>query len=341
MTESSRSNRGDGIGIEFTGAIVRGVLLDRHVAGRLKAAAEVGISSARDDQSVVDALVRLRAELGGAPVPTRVALFPAGSTMHRVDVTGRSGPELNTLRSALERDLGVSSSVLIDDGPRRWLMAVRWDDSAVRRLEELVERAGFVDVAIDPSPVALCRVVPVGASSVRRDAGSDDTFDVIVRGIPIVACATESIGRQTPGLSIGRSAVSIAMFDDVDDPSEIVSLVQRVVDVQSTDTATDQASEPSDAPALRIADEAYPPYPAHDIRAPQRQCVALGAAVGAAGLSGRIRPIDMMLPPFTTDDGLERPWAIERMSTLAPRATARPVSPTKRLVGRVLPRRRR
>ena len=291
---------------------------------------------------MLDALVRLRAELGGAPVPTRVALFPAGSTMHRVDVTGRSGPELNTLRSSLERDLGVSSSVLIDDGPRRWLMAVRWDDSAVRRLEELVERAGFVDVAIDPSPVALCRVDARRARRVCDATPAATTRSTSsLRGIPIVACATEAIGRQSPGLGIGRSAVSIAMFDDVDDPSEIVSLVQRVIDVQSTDTATDQASEPSDGPALRIADEAYPPYPAHDIRAPQRQCVALGAAVGAAGLSGRIRPIDMMLPPFTTDDGLERPWAIERMSTLAPRATARPVSPTKRLVGRVLPRRRR
>ena len=118
-----------------------------------------------------------------------------------------------------------------------------------------------------------------------------------------------------------------------------------LIDAQATDTATDtetdRASEPGDRPALRIGDEAYPPYPAHDIRAPERQCVALGAAVGAAGLSGRIRPIDMMLPPFTTDDSLERPWAIERMSTLTPRAVPRPVSPSKRLVGRILPRRRR
>ena len=335
MTEWPRSSRGDGIGLEVTSSIVRGVVLDRRVAGRLKVAAEVGVASMRDDQSVLDALVRLRAELGKAAFPTRVAFFPPGATMHRIDVTGRSGPELNGLRGSLETDLGISSTVLIDDGARRWLMAVRWDDAAVRRLEELVERAGFVDVAVDPSPVALCRVMPAGASNVRRDAATDEAFDVIVRGTPVVACAIESIGRQPPGLSIGGTEVSVATFDDLDDPAEIVSQVQRVIEADIAAHRTDDGFE------LRLADIEYPRFPAHDIRAPERQCVALGAAVGAAGLSGRIRPIDMMLPPVTVGDSIERPWAIERMSTLTPRADPRPVSPTKRLVGRVIPRRRR
>jgi len=164
-----RVGRGDGIGIELTRGVVRGVLLAADDPHRLHAATEVGIRHFDDDRSVLDALIRLRAELGPSRAPTRVALFPPGSTLHRVDVTSLTGPELNVTRSRLLQADGVSSTVLIDDGPRRWLFAVRWDDPLVRRLEELVEHAGFVDVAIDPSPVALSRVL-VDSVMARRDA---------------------------------------------------------------------------------------------------------------------------------------------------------------------------
>ncbi len=331
MNERARSTRGDGIGIEFTRAVVRGVALGRDTPGRLRAAAEVGIGAAHDDRAVLDALVRLRAELGGAAGPTHVALFPPGSTMYRIDVTGRSGPELNALRSALERNHDVSSTVLIDDGPRRWMMAVRWDEQVVRRLEELVERAGFVDVAIDPSPVAVGRVVPPGTTSVRRDAAMDESFDVVLRGVPIVACTVESIGREVPGLEAASTSVSTTIFEELSEPVEIVAEVARTVDDQPMSRDV----------TLLLADEDYPPYPTHDIRAPGRQCVALGAAVGAAGLSGRIRPIDMMIPAPAASESLDRPWAIERLSTLPAKSQPSPVGHTKRLVGRVLPRRRR
>ena len=330
-TRSRKAARGDGIGIEFTRTVVRGVALGHDTAGRVRAAAEVGIASARDDRAVLDALVRLRAELGGPPVPTRVAMFPAGSTMHRIDVTGQSGPELNAVRSALERNHAVSSTVLVDDGPRRWMMAVRWDEQIVRRIEELVERAGFVDVAVDPSPLAVARVLPAGTTSSRRDAATDESFEVVLRGVPIIACAVESIGRQTPGLEVGRASVSTAVFEELADPVDIVAEVARTIDGRTT----------SDDVTLVVADEAYPPYPPHDIRAPERQCVALGAAVGAAGLSGRIRPIDMLIPSQPAAESLDRPWAIERLSTLPARSDTPRVNPAKRLLGRVLPPRRR
>jgi hypothetical protein len=331
MTERAQLGRGQGIGIEFTASVVRGVALGRETDGRLRAAAEVGIASARDDRAVLDALVRLRAELGGARGPTRVALFPPGSTMHRIDVTGRSGPELNALRSGLERDHRVSSTVLIDDGPRRWMMAVRWDEQVVRRLEELVERAGFVDVAIDPSPVAVARVVVPGTTSLRRDAAVDESFEVVLRGVPVIACTVESVGREIPGLEVATAPVSIAVFEELAEPVEIVAEVTRTIDDQPMRREF----------TLVLADDPYPPYPTHDIRAPERQCVALGAAAGAAGLSGRIRPIDMMIPAPTASESLDRPWAIERMSSVPVKSPPSPVSQTKRLVGRVLPRRRR
>lgn len=329
-----RTGRGDGIGLEFTTAVVRGVALDGAMPGRLRSAAEVGIEDLRDDRAVLDALIRVRAELGHAVGPTRVAMFPPGSTMHRIDVTGRSGPELNVLRSTIERTQQISSTVLIDDGPRRWMLAVRWNEEFVIRVEELVERAGFAEVTVDPSPVALARTLPAGTTFARRDAATDEAFDVVVAGVPVAAGSIVSIGRQTPGLMACDVPISTIAFDELVDPVDIVAQVERVFD-QCV------AAQSDGDWSLVAGDVVYPPYPVHDIRAPTRQCVALGAAVGAAGLAGRIRPIDMTSQLTFADGAMDKPWAIEQVSTLPPRATPRPVTPTKRLVGRIVPRRRR
>jgi hypothetical protein len=129
-----KSSRGDGIGIEFTPTVVRGVRLAHDEAGHLRAAAEVGINSAGDDTALLDSLVRLRAQLGGVRVPTRLALVPPGSALHRVEATGLAGAELNQLRTNLRVDHQISSTVLVDDGPRRWMIGVRWNEATVRRL---------------------------------------------------------------------------------------------------------------------------------------------------------------------------------------------------------------
>jgi hypothetical protein len=121
----------------------------------------------------------------------------------------------------------------------------------------------------------------------------------------------------------------IGWFDDVDEPQELVAQIHRLLE---------------DAPpvecGLTLSDVAYPEFPPHDLRAPQRQCVALGAALGAAGLSGRLRPVDMLLPVASTSDELERPWAIERVSNLPSPRQPVTIGPAKRFVARLLPRRR-
>jgi hypothetical protein len=78
--------------------------------------------------------------------------------------------------------------------------------------------------------------------------------------------------------------------------------------------------------ALRVADRPYPPFPRHDLRAPQRVVVALGAAAGAAGLAGRLRPVDVVAPTHQLPDVLPRPWAIERV--VAEPATSERTTPT-------------
>jgi hypothetical protein len=322
--------RGDGVGIEVTSGVLRGVRLGSSEPGRMVAAAEVAVANPLDDRAMVNALVRLGAELGDARVPTRLAMFPPGSTLSRVDATGLTGVDLNALRARLAATRNATSSVLVDDGPRRWLVAVSWDDAEIRRIEELTERAGFIDVAVDPSPLALARVVRDEITHLRRDAATDQSFGALTaRGVVVAASALESVGRMTPGLACSDATMSIGWFDDIDEPHELVAQIHRLLE---------------DAPpvecGLALADVPYPNFPPHDLRAPQRQCVALGAAVGAAGLAGRLRPVDMLLPVASTSNELERPWAIERVSNLPSPLQPVTIGPTKRFVARLLPRRR-
>ena len=205
-------------------------------------------------------------------------------------MTSLTGPELNVTRSRLLQVDGVSSTVLIDDGPRRWLFAVRWDDPLVRRLEELVEHAGFVDVAIDPSPVALSRVL-IDSVMARRDAALGESFEVVLAGVPIAAVASDGVGRQPPELVTSSAPISLALFDGLTDPADLAAQIQ-----QAATFGLDGLAPPAPMSSLDLAGVAHLSYPQHDIRSPQRQCVALGAAIGAAGLAGRLRPIDMMLP---------------------------------------------
>jgi hypothetical protein len=294
------------------------------------AAAEVAIANRFDDRAMVDALLRLRAELGDARVPTRVAMFPAGSTLSRVDATGLTGVDLNALRGELAASRGATSSVLVDDGPRRWLVGVSWDDTEIRRIEELTERAGFIDVAVDPSPLALVRVMAGEITHVRRDAAPDQSFGALTsQGVVVAASALDSVGRMTPGLACSDAALSVGWFDDVDEPQELAAQVHLLL----------EDARPVER-GLTLADVAYPDFPPHDLRSPQRQCVALGAAVGAAGLAGRLRPVDMLLPMASTSNQLERPWAIERLSNLPSPQQPVTIGPTKRFVARLLPRRR-
>lgn len=71
----------------------------------------------------------------------------------------------------------------------------------------------------------------------------------------------------SPELTFGDAAMSVGWFDDLDEPQELVEC------------------------GLTLAGVAHLDFPPHDLRAPQRECVALGAAVGAAGLAGQPEPV--------------------------------------------------
>jgi hypothetical protein len=334
----SRLSLGNGIGIECTTTVLRGARLDSTADGGVAAAAEVAVRSWDDDRSLLDSLLRMKAELDAPPVPTRLAIFLATATLQRFDVTGASGPELNGRRAALEETHGIRSTVLVDDGPRRWLIGVRWDERQVARLEEIAERAGFVDNAIDPSPVALARVLSPGITSARRAAATNEAFEMIVDGtVPVVAGSIDPVGRVTPGLDAARGAAPASWFDGLVEPTDLMAEMRRLL--SSSDAAWSEH-----AAALRIGPNPYPEFPDHDMRAPARLCVALGAAVGAAGLAGRLSPVDVHVSGPSAEDLRrydDRPWVVERLSDLPPREDPRRPSPMNRFLARAMPRRRR
>jgi hypothetical protein len=339
---SKAVTRGDGVGIEIADSVVRGVRLRHDVNGRLSAAAEFPVNLA-DDNSTLDALVLLRAELGDPDEPARIATFPDGAMLQRLDITGQSGPHLNELRSKLDRLHGINSTVVIEDGPRRWLLLIRWDAPAVRRIEDLAERAGFIDVTIEPSPLALARVTGPGASFVRRLVAQGDAHRMVVHNrLPVAASSTAAPGRTHPDVDISSIDIPMAYFEDFMIDPALGEVIDRI-DERAATKAESEHTFDDGAPslALELVDVAYPPFAQHDQRSPQRQAVALGAAVGAAGLSGPLRPVDMIISSVAVDDQFDRPWAIEELSPLPEHEPHAASGSVKRFTRRFRSRKRR
>lgn len=302
--------RGDGIGLEITSSVVRGVRLAHDEPGRVAAVCEIPILRFDDNALVFDALVRARGRLGEDPMTTRVAWFPTGTTLQRVDATGLNGPELNTLRHRLADDTGVTSTMLIDADARRWMLTLRWDHNRAWWLQELLERAGFVDVTIEPSPVALDRALAADVTVARRDASAGHSWAGIFDGLPVAAACIEPGSRDHPAVALTSSETGL---HDLANELAEEALSQEVARVVGESLgAVDRTSE-LDA-RLEVLDDPYPPFPAHDLRAPQRVAVALGAAIGAAGLAGRLRAVDVLTSVRQTADVLPRPWVIERLA---------------------------
>jgi len=326
---NSAPARGDGVGLEINDSLIRGVRLGGDVDGRVAAAAERSIRL-HDDDDAVDALVRLRAELGPSTAPTRLATFPKHAMIQRIDITGRAGPDLNTLRSRLHRLNQIDSTIVVEDGPRRWLLLIRWNAVAMRRLEDLAERAGFVDVTVEPSPLATARIAGAGTRHLTRLVAPGDAHHSIVSNrLPVCALSTDATGIAAPDLFVSDVDVTLALFDDFMNEASLAETMGRVHERAAAQRSVDEHLGPATL-ELDLVGDLYPPFPDHDQRSPRRQAVALGAAVGAAGLAGPMRPVDMMITGVSVDDRFDRPWAIETIPASAPQISATPATQPSR-----------
>jgi hypothetical protein len=308
------------VGLEITRHVVRGVRLAHDHPNRVTDAAEAAIARFDDDASVLDALIRVHAQLGQTADTTRVAWFAEGATIQRLDATGRNGPELNAMRHELAQSSGITSTMLVDVDARRWMIVLRWDHQTAVRLEHLTERAGFVDASVEPAPVALARVLAGSVSVARRDASEDHSWVVVVDGpVPVAAGVVPQAARRHPDLVVASGSTGLHRLDDVLPATELAETVDELASA-----AIDADGRRGELElGLHVASSPYPPFPVHDLRSPQRQAVALGAAVGAAGLAGRLRPVDVLAPTYNAPATVRRPWAIERVTDLPPTVRSR------------------
>lgn len=302
----SGSARVRGVGIEWAERLLRGVRIGAEGADRISSAAEFPIGTAGDEE-LLDALILLYAELGSPEEPTRIAAFPPGSVLQRTDVTGRDHAEVRDIRTQAGAS-SMATSMIVADGPRRWLLLIRWDDEAIERIRRLAERAGFVDVAVEPSALSIARVAGADATYVRRLVAQGEAHHAVVSNrLPVAAMSTTAPGRVHPDVDISRAPVSLSAFDEPLDDSELAAFIAHVAD-----HITPDAGAPT---VLDLAGIDAVAHPDHDVRSPKRQVVALGAAVGAAGLSGPLESLHRVGPRAGFGgDPFDRPWAIERLA---------------------------
>lgn len=297
-----------GVGLELTRTIARGVVVvdaDERVA----AVDERPLDRPGDDESVVAALAELHRALEADDRPTCIGWYPPGATLQRIDVTGASTSDLNAIRSDLELEYAVSSTMLVAAGVRRWLLAIRWNERAANRLRALAARAGFAGVAVEPAPLSVHRVVGDGVTVVRRDGDRESSWVMLRDGdLPAAATTVPPGRREHPLLVVG--AVPVVLRNDMVDAARLVA----DIDVATRGALDDRASASDIDPELSVVDELYPPYPVHDPRSPHRIAVALGAALGAAGHHGTLRPVGSLIATRPDIDVERRPWTLERVA---------------------------
>jgi hypothetical protein len=298
--------RGDGIGIEIGSATVRGVRLALDVPGRLAAAGEEAITHSGDD-ALVDALVRLAARLGAPDgVATRLAWFPPDAVILSCDATGLTPADIHRLAGELD---GVTAATSVESGARRWLLAVAWDHERSVRLAGLAGRAGLAVEGCEPAPVALARVLLSQPTITRRVTDRSSGWDAILAdGVPRAAAGCGGAFRRHPDL-VADELRRADLGRLPDDSSQDASAVRVALD----DLAGVRLRGGGHLIGVALTGDLYPPYPPDDVRSPARQGVALGAAVAAAGLAGRVRAVEPLTALATPRTDSPRPWVVERL----------------------------
>lgn len=306
------ARRGDGIGLEVARDLVRGVRLNQDEPGRIVDVCEVPIDRFDDDDRLREALAAAHDQLHVGDERTRIAWFPGGSTLQRLDVTGRDGPELNALRHDLDERLGISSTMLLEGDAHRWMLALQWAHRTGWRLQGLAELAGYLEVDVEPSPTALGRVLPSSTDVARHAVSGGEAWAAVYQqSVPLAAASLRDPTGDYPSLELG-TATRNSRFEELADVQSPSALFAAVSDVVAT--ALDHGVDSRRAPVgLRLADHDYPAFPPHDLRAAHRVCVALGAALGAAGLAGHVRAVDVLVPTKTETVSIRHPWSVERV----------------------------
>jgi hypothetical protein len=291
--------RGDGVGIEVLPNEIRAVRLQQDVPGRVAAVA-VERCDSRSDAAVDVALRSLHQRIGAGALPARIAVWPAGSQVQSIDITGWEPIFLRAHRNMLD---DVAATVEVAIGARRWLSHVRWDSGSAQRLSRLATDAGFAVQAVDPSPMAVARVVDTTqvALHAARDA-ANPWFAIVLDRVVLVAIP---MGDSKQRRDVGDLTV-VANASNVEEVRSRLSSATRLPSLVG-DLRFDPAVRRL---PLALGNEPYPEFAHTDPANAASIGVALGAAFAAAGLAGRVQS----MVPTNSQRGLseaESIWVVE------------------------------
>jgi hypothetical protein len=296
--------RGDGIGIEVLPDALRGVRLQQDAPGRVAKVASVACDT-NNDLLLLDGLTRLRSLLDEAGQPTRVCMWRHDSYIQSLDVTGWSTTELNLHRSKL---VDVAATIEMASSARRLLAHLQTDMIRHRRVERFVRQAGFDLESIEPTPISIARLVPSYTMRLIGSRGDAQPWMAVVHDHLVLAAAPATVEtsetRRTELLATSWSA-------------SIEDLRERLLDQSNLSATVNQPAGMAVSLGLSLVGDAYPEFPdTHPAWGP-RLAGALGAAVAAAGLAGRVHQLQPLVAPhaFSDDGGV---WVIEKIGDVAP-----------------------
>jgi len=298
--------RGDGIGIEVLADSLRAVRLQQDAPGRVAKVAGVACDTTNDLQ-LLDGLTRLRSLLDEDGQPTRVCMWREGSSIQSLDITGWSTTEINLHRSKLS---DVSATIEMSSSARRLLAHVQTDMIRHRRVERFVRQAGFDLQSIEPTPVSIARLVPSYTMRLIGSRGDAQPWMAVVHDHLVLAAAPLTDGG-TDTLHTELLATSWS--------APIEELRERLMEPGELAVALNEPAGMGVSLGLTLVGDGYPEFPDTHPAWGQRLAGALGAAVAAGGLAGRVHDMQPLVAPhaFSDDGGV---WVIERIGDVAPSA---------------------
>jgi len=298
--------RGDGIGIEVLPESLRGVRLEQDAPGRVAKVAGIACDTT-NDLMLLDGLARLRSLLDEDGQPTRVCMWREDTCIQSLDITGWSTTEINLHRSKL---VDVSATIEMSSSARRLLAHVQTDMIRHRRVERFVRQAGFDLQSIEPTPVSIARLVPSYTMRLIGSRGDSQPWTAVVHDHLVLAAARGAEGRSD---TLHTELLATSWSAPIED------LRERLLDPTQLALALNQPAGIAVSLGLSLVGDPYPEFPdTHPAWGP-RLAGALGAAVAAAGLAGRVHEMQPLVAPhaFSDDGGV---WVIEKIGEVAPAA---------------------
>jgi len=255
-----------------------------------------GSVSRRDGPGgLVDALIRVAVAVQApAGAGVRLAWFPTGASIEGRDVTAEHPATVAQLLARWSA-VGDGATVVTERDGRRFVGLVRWPCDELAELLLAAAQAGLDDVECEPSPLALARLLPDRHVTVTRDSAETGWHARVVDGVVQRAHAVAAPAPTAPQV----------------DPASI----------ELAPIGGGGHGAPLEVATWALADTG-------------RDAVALGAALGAAGLGGG----PLVLRSLGRADGVPgwRPWAVEPVVEQPP---AEPPSPARRWHHRLVRRR--